>query len=125
MLQTQIIAFDLKNKTFYNVPLNEVDFTHSHTQIIYWIHCNLNQPELFQQITQNILLPAEFLPIYKEEDALPKLIEENESLLIKLECLTQNTLSKQTESPFNNIVVYLTAQYCFTACKFPIPAIDE
>lgn len=125
MLQTLIIAFDLKNKTFYNVPLEEVDFTHSHTQMIYWIHCNLNQPEEFQHITQKINLPVELFSIYEEEDTIPKLVEENDSLLIKIECLTHNTLVNQPECQFSNIVIYLTEQYCFTACKLPIPAIDE
>lgn len=124
ILPTSFIEFDLIQHTFESISFDDFLNKNHVENKIYWIHINLRQLPAKSAELKKLRLPKIVLQLCAEKDTLPKLIEVQDALVLKMECLLNNELGKkEVEVQFSNLIICLTERYCFTASLDSIPAL--
>lgn len=124
-LDSTIIEFDLSNLSFKKIAIEELHIDLQDKNKIYWIHCNLHQPDTLKTLTTTLQLPEELINLCGHNDPIPKLIDTDDTLTIKIQCLESTEPNAEKEIIFNTLFVYLTEQFCFTAASEPIAVLSE
>lgn len=124
MLDSMIIEFDVKKHSLKQLFIHEFEIDIHDQNKIYWVHCNLNQQEEFNTIIEKLSLPDEVVKLCKQQDSIPKLMDNDEELTIQIQCLLSTEL-KRNEADFNNLVIHLTSRFCFTAAYEALPPLLE
>lgn len=119
------IEFDLENRKFKELSIAELKINLHDQKKIYWVHCDLNQQENFKKLSEKLCLPDEVIKLCDQEDTMPKLIDNDETITIQIQCLLSTELKNNIEANFSNLIVYLTSNFCFTASSEVIPALLE
>jgi magnesium transporter len=118
-LVTTIIEFDVSHHSFKTINMDDLSVDMNDKTKIYWIHCDLNNANDIKIIASKLHLPEHVKKLCEQNDMIPKLIDDSESLAIQTECLVSNELKE--EVIFGNLIFYLTSRYCFTAASEPLP----
>lgn len=124
-MASTIVEFDIEDHTFQTLSIDEFKIQPQLTKI-YWIHCDLNEKEMFEKISAQLHLPENIVSLCQDEDIIPKLIDTDDALTLQIQCLLSTEINEyNTEVDFENLVIYLTPRYCFTASAQALPAIKE
>jgi magnesium/cobalt transport protein CorA len=123
MLSTYIVEFDLKTRGYQILSLEAFSISEKNLQKIYWIHCDLTKADHLNQIAKKINLPDEVIDLCRNESTMPRLIENNETVAIQVECLETAEHNKLSDILFSNLTLFLTSRYCFTAASKPLPTL--
>ncbi|HEX4045670.1 MAG TPA: CorA family divalent cation transporter [Gammaproteobacteria bacterium] len=122
-LYSSITEFDLANRTFKEIKINELDLNSTDKHKIYWIHCDLNDMDNFKAISEKVQLSEAVVSLCQQEDGVAKLIDDNESLTIRVQCLLVNAVNDNQSVDFGGLLIHLTTRYCLTASFTAIPAV--
>lgn len=120
-----IVEFDLVNKTINNLLLKNFAIDPSEPQKIYWIHSDLVLDSEFWDLANKLELADEAITCCKENKFIPKLIDNNDTITLQVECSLVNEISSKNDFEFGNLIVHLTGRYCFTASSKVLPAITR
>lgn len=113
-LKSRIVEFDIKKARINKLNVKaDGDFLTKDN--IYWIHVNLNKKKIFKLLQEKLSLPDYMENLCFEDETFPKIIETSSALTIRVQAPVINTLSKKSELEFENIIIHLTNEYCFTA----------
>lgn len=124
-LKSSVIEFNIREQAFKDISIESIDINSDNPDKIYWIHLNLtNEPE-FQQISKKIHLPDYLVQMFQEIDYIPKLIDGDDALTIKIQCLLSDELNEYSEAEYGNLIFYLTDSYCLTASHEALPALQK
>jgi magnesium transporter len=124
-LNSRIIEFDIKNRLHRAITIEELQQDGENKNMVYWIHCDLNDRDYLNQLASTICLPDEVRHLCEHEDSMPKLIDTDETITIQIQCLLSNELDSTHSENFGNLIMHLTEKYCFTATHEPLPALVE
>lgn len=125
-MPNSLIAFDLAKHNIDKIFVNELDINLNDKHIIYWIHCDLTDQIHFNEVATKLNLPENVLSLLKQHDTMQKILDEDDSITIQIQCLLSTELdSRYNELKFDNLFMHLTSNYCFTASVETIPAILE
>ncbi|CAM2972949.1 magnesium and cobalt transport protein CorA [Legionella steigerwaltii] len=121
---TIAIEFDLTHHRIQQVALEELQINTQEKSKVYWVHSNLTQADAFNQIADKLKLPEEVIKLC-EENSLTNLIDNDNALTLQIKCLASLELNDNNEINLDNLVLHLTANYCFTASTKPLPVLSE
>ncbi|EKD70659.1 MAG: hypothetical protein ACD_46C00456G0005 [uncultured bacterium] len=124
-LESSVIEFNIANRTFKSLSLNDLNVTEKNKDKIYWIHCNLNQTGDLIQLTEKLHLSDEVINLCHQEETIAKIIDTDETLTIQIQCLLSTELNNVDEVNYSNLIIHLTSNYCFTASYEPLPVLIE
>jgi magnesium transporter len=122
-LPTSIIEFDLKSHQIQMLSIDDWVINENEHHKVYWIHCDLNQREIFNKIAKKIHLADQAVNLCGLEDTLPKLIESMDAITFRIQCSMMEVLDQKQEAQFGNLILHLTPRYCFTASYVSLPAL--
>lgn len=125
ILDSTIIEFDLSNRRFKEISLEELSINSEDTNKIYWIHSNLNQIDQFKKIAKKLSLSDDVIKLCGQDDIIPKLIDSDDSLSIQIQNVLPIQQNDQKEIIFSNLILHLTDRFCFTASSEPVAALFE
>lgn len=125
ILESTIIEFDMMQHRFRILTLSEFELDLQNENLIYWVHCDLHQPHILDQLAQKLQLPTSLKEACHQKEVLPKAIETETALTIQVQALVSVEHTNAAKEVFDNLIIYLTNKYCFTASKQPLPAIIE
>lgn len=121
---TIAIEFDLTHHNMKQVALEELKINTQDKTKVYWIHSNLQQVDVFNQLTNTLKLPEEVTKLCAENN-LTNLIDNDKALTLQIKCLASLELDENNEIKLDNLVLHLTANYCFTASAQPLPVLFD
>lgn len=124
-LHSHIIEFNLASKTARSGNITEIVKAKSDPGKIFWVHCDLNDEKLLQQIIHDLKAPSDLTDILNDNNPIPRLIESEEFIIIKIQALLDANHIKKQEINYSTIYILLTDQYCLTLCEGLSPAIEE
>lgn len=122
---TIAIEFDLTNLEVKKIPIDELSINPEDKSKIYWIHSNLNQPQEFKKIVQHLQLPEHVQQFCTDERNLSNIIDSKDTLTLQVKCISTVELKENFEPHFDNLTLYLTTNYCFTASDYDLPVLFE
>lgn len=126
MLDSCAIEFDLKNRSFKKLSIDElVQVDLNNTDIIYWIHSNLNQVDIHRKLIEKCHLSDDVVKLCNQIDSIPTTMDTDESLTILFQCLMSTELNQKGAVSFGSLIIHLTPTFCFTATSDPIPVLFE
>lgn len=125
ILDSIAIEFDLEKLSFKQIPLDEIHIDKQDTTKIYWIHCDLNQHDIFTMLTKKLTLPEDVVSLCTHEEHIPKLIDTDETLTIQIQCLQSPELTKGKQPTYANLILHLTNQICFSATSQQTQVLSE
>lgn len=114
-LETTLVEFDVEKHTYKKLQLEQFVLDAQNKNLIYWVHCDLNEAGSFTEIARKFSFPESIVQLCAEKNAIPKLIEDDQSIALRIESLTANENSATKEITFGAVIFYLTSQFCFTA----------
>lgn len=123
MLNSIGIEFNLQDRTYRQFSVDQFDINLEDETKIYWLHCDLNQPEIFKRVMDKLHLSDDFINLCDPADTMPKLVDTGESLTIRIQSLLSDELKQDQEAVFENLVIYLTEHYCLTVASSFLPAL--
>lgn len=124
-LESMGIEFNISERNYKQIKLEEFDGIVTDRNKIQWIHINLNQADTFKTITEKIKLPDDIIELCEECDSIPKLIDKVESLTLRIPCLLTSKIPGKHTINFGNLIIHLTEHYCLTITSHPIPALNS
>lgn len=119
------IEFDVKHLSVRQCSLQDLPSDFIDDNKIYWMHCDLNQQSQFEDCLAKLKLSEQVVRAYKEKKPTPILIDTDEALTIKIQCLLSSDLSKTHHARFGDLIIHLTHHFCFTASYQPLHALFE
>lgn len=122
-MESIIVQFDIANRAFKSLSIDELAINPQDKSKVYWVHCNLHDEGAFQQLINKLQLPERVISLCRQEDTLPQVIDADNELTLQIQCLLSTDLGKKKEEHFSNLVIHLTSQFCFTAALDLIPAL--
>lgn len=122
-LETEIVEFDIVNRSYKKLSLDELDIDTQDKSKLYWVHYNLNDQASFPLIIEKLKLTEDVVKLCQQSDSILNLIDSNETITIKTPALLSSELNENHEESFGNLVIHLTDNYCFTAASEAIPAL--
>lgn len=125
MIESTAIEFDVINHTFRQIDISEIDIDYANLNKIYWIHCDLNQQMIYQELINKLQLPDDIVALIKQPDSVPQLIDNDVNISMKIPALINIDNTKSKELEYGNLIFHLTSHFCFTATYESIPAIAE
>ena len=124
MLHSIGIEFNLLDRSYRQLSLEQLDFNLEDENKIYWLHCDLNQPDIFKNVLAKLKLSEDFVALCDPQDTMPKLIDTGEALTVRVQSLLTDELHHDQELAFENLVIHLTERYCFTAATSFHPSLE-
>lgn len=124
-LPTTIIEFDIPNRSHRMIALEDFIAQPLDSSKIYWVHYSLAQTDEFNDVAKKLNLPAEVKQLCLKRNTMPKLLDDGQTLTLKFQCIMEKEFSPNREEHFENLIIHLTEQYCFTASKKSLPALIE
>ncbi len=124
-LHTIIVEFDVVERSHRTITPDEFHQGELDPTKIYWIHASLTSNGEFKRVAKKINLPEETIKLCLNKTTLPKLIDTDQKLTLKFQCLKEKEFNRNKEEHFDNLIIHLTDQYCFTASKYALPALLE
>lgn len=124
-LASVAVEFDLKHRSMKSMSIEELEINEKDDSKVYWVHGDLNQPELFNLIASKLQLPEDVLKLCEQQDSLPKLIDADESLTLQVQILADVELHRNKGPGYANLIMHLTHKFCFTASAEPSLALEE
>lgn len=121
---TKIIQFNITNSKHKNISSHNFSL-HNKKEDIYWIHCNLNKTKDLKNLNNKLHLPDDFIELSLSKKKIPKIIETDKALFIKIQCPIKNSLKNKTKITSDNLVFILTKDYCLTASKRNLSALRD
>ncbi|KTC82287.1 magnesium and cobalt transport protein CorA [Legionella cherrii] len=121
---TIAIEFDLTHHSMKQVALEELKINTQDKSKVYWIHSSLKQVDVFNQLANTLKLPEEVIKLCAENN-LTNLIDNDKELTLQIKCLASLELNENNEINLDNLVLHLTANYCFTASEKPLPVLFD
>lgn len=121
---TIAIEFDLTRHHVKQIALEELSIDTQNKNKVYWVHSNLKQSEAYAQIVKILKLPEEVMKLC-EENNLTNLIDNDNALSLQIKCLASLELNEDKEITLDNLILHLTANYCFTASTTSLPVLFE
>lgn len=119
------IEFDLLNRTFKQLSIDELEIDFQNKDKIYWVHSNLNQKDLFHTISNKLNLPDEVIELCKQKKLMPELTDTDNALTIQTQCLILREPNEHKAIKFANMTLHLTSHFCFTATSQPTSVLLE
>ena len=123
VLDSMGIEFNMTDRNYKSMRLDELVIDRHDKSKIYWIHINLDQQNLFKKLAEKLLLPEDIITLCTEEDTMPKFVDTSESLTIRVQCLQSTALQGKEEVNYGNLIMHLTSHYCLTVAGGPLPAL--
>lgn len=123
VLPSTAIEFDLSTPAFKKIELDDLVLQETEPHKVYWIHVNLAAPSDLARIAKKINLPNHILEWCRAENILPKFLEDDDEVSIRIETVTNTEITSPDQEIFDDLVIYLTEHYCFTAARTPLPAL--
>lgn len=120
-----IIEFDIANRSYAAISLDEFSIDPNNPNKIYWIHSYLKHKDAFKQIATKLKLPESVIALCKKKDSMPHLIDNDVTLTLQVQCLLSSDYVEKREENHSHLIIHLTNQFCFTASSVPIPAVLE
>lgn len=117
-LTSMIIEFNLFSHTYTQVSIEN---WHSDPQKIYWVHCNLSQPDTLTTVAEKISLPAWLVESCKEMGNFRRFSDSSNYLVLQIPCPLHDKPDATLE--IENVIICLKDNYCFTACLANPPAL--
>ncbi|MCW8408574.1 magnesium transporter [Legionella sp. PATHC035] len=121
---TVAIEFDLTHHRMKQLALEELQINPQEKSKVYWIHSNLKQVDVFNQLASTLKLPEEVIKLCAENN-LTNLIDNDKALTLQIKCLASLELNENNEINLDNLVFHLTENYCFTASEKPLPVLFD
>lgn len=125
LIDSTAVEFDLAHRSYRVVKLHELAIDLKDKNKIYWVHSNLNQTDEHQLIVEKLGLPPEIRELCKQSDSMPKLIDSDDTVTIQIQCLKSIKPVDNEAVQFNNLIIYITDKFCFTATSEAIPLLSE
>ncbi|WP_454782630.1 magnesium transporter CorA family protein [Legionella sp. WA2022007384] len=122
---TIAIEFDLTHLSIKQVALDELSINAQEKNKLYWVHCNLNQEGIVNQLAEKLRLPTHVIQLCSEENNLTNLIDNDNALTLQIKCLSSLELNEDNEINLDSLVIHLTPNYCFTASHESLPVLFE
>lgn len=119
------VEFNIAAHNYKKIQLTDLESRKNENNIIYWIHCDSNQTDLFQRLTQTLNLPEHVIKLADKEETMPTLIESGDSLTIRVRCLLSNKFETDSPITYGTLVIHLARHYCLTITADDLPAINE
>lgn len=123
MIKNAFIEFNIVEHTAKEVALENITLN-ERSDIIYWVHCDLNDTQTFKKITQLLDLPSHVTALYDAENKLPAFIDEDDMITLRVESPLSTELLPQ-KFVLENLIIHLSKQFCFTASTASQPAIED
>lgn len=120
-----MVEFDIPSQSYKTIELEDFFANLLDTNKIYWIHCDLNDKKDVERFIAKVALPAEVLELCDARDSIPQLSEHTDSLTLKFQSLREGEFTEVKKQRFDNLVIHLTSQYCFTASRKPLQALRD
>jgi magnesium transporter len=117
-IEFNIAEHTAKEVTLENITLNE------RSDIIYWVHCDLNDTQSFKKIIQLLDLPDHVVALCDAENKLPVFIDDDDMVTLRIEAPLSTELLPQNFA-LENLIIHLSQQFCFTATTVSQPAIED
>ncbi|OAI49471.1 magnesium transporter [Gammaproteobacteria bacterium SCGC AG-212-F23] len=125
MLESTAIEFDLLNRNLKRMSIDDLVIDFDNVNKVYWVHANLHQPDIFKKICDILRLPAATIKLCEEKDTLPLLVDDDDTLSLRIQCLLSGKLQKDKEIDFSTLIIHLTKNFCLTASAMPVPILQE
>lgn len=122
-LGSTVFEFNLTEHSFRELPLESLQIDLAEKNKVYWVHCDLSQPDILKKIAEKLPLPEHVLEWCAQEEKVPQLRDDEESLTIQVGCLLSDEVRQGQEIEFEDLLIYLTPKICFTAATASIPAL--
>lgn len=124
-LSTTIIEFDIHNRAHRTLALTDFLANPIDASKIYWIHYEISPNNPLHELADKLGLPTETKQLCQQKSTISKLIDDAQTLTLKFQCIMEKEFNVKKEEHFDNLIIHLTEQYCFTASKKPLPALIE
>lgn len=124
-LQTTVVEFDIAARTHKEIAVNAINLSDECPQSLYWIHCDLSQPNSLHSINQSLHLPDELIQFFNENETVPKIVDQGETLTLRIQCLVSWDTRGRRVAKFSSLIIHLTQRYCLTISSDPIPALTS
>lgn len=122
-LQTQVVQFDIASRTHKEIAMGDINLASDHPQLLYWIHCDLSQPDSLHALHQKLHFPDELIQFFNEDEMVPKVVDQGETLTLRIQCLVSWETRGRHVAKFSSLIIHLTSRYCLTIATDPIPAL--
>lgn len=124
-LHTTVVEFDIAARTHKEIAVSEINLGNDHPQSLYWIHCDLSQPDSFRHINQALHLSDELTQFFNEDDMVPRVLDQGETLTLRIQCLVAWETRGRRVAKFSSLIIHLTQRYCLTMSADAIPALTS
>lgn len=119
------VEFNMADHSHKKISIENLEIDMSDDNKIYWIHADINEQHLFKSLIKTLHLPDDVVNLAAQEDSIPLLIDNDETLTIQIQCLLPNNAHKKFHANFSDLIIYITPKFCFTATSLPNPVIQE
>jgi magnesium transporter len=120
-----IIEFNLATRMIQVLDLKNFEIDTTDLAKIYWIHCDLAEKGILKYLIEKLKLPQDVVQLTKKTDKPSQILEHEETLTLQMECMLHKSLSVNNEQSINDLVIHLTAHYCFTVARGKVPIIER
>ncbi len=117
------VEFHLHERAYFQRSLHDFDLTSQNKNKIFWIHCDLSEEDIFRQLSEKLHLPDDVIQLCDQSDTMPKLIDTDDSLTIRIQCPLSTELKHREGIAFENLIIHLTDEYCLTLSSSPLPSL--
>ncbi len=121
----RLVEFDIGNRNFRTVTLNEMDLDLHDRNKLYWIHYDLSDMSTFEAVAKKLDLAEDVIDLCQQEQSMPLLFDSDDSVTIQIQCLLSTHHIEGSDDEVENLIIHLTSKYCFTASLKPVPAVTE
>lgn len=119
------IELNLQTQQTRKLSIDQLEIDPSDLDRIYWIHADLSQANEFEQLKNKLKFSEELIELCAENELRAKLKDSSDSLTLLLQCPLSSFLDTAGQTPVDNLIIHLTAQYCFTASGAQTLAVKE
>lgn len=117
--------FDVATHHFQEIAISKLNMDSTNQNKIYWIHCHLQQQDVFKRLITLLKLPEDVIQLCHQEATIHQVIDGAQAVTIQTQSVVSPDVAEHQKLVFSNLVLHLTQQFCFTASAEPLSCLIE
>lgn len=121
----RMVEFDIANRSYRSVTLDEMDLDLHDRNKIYWVHYDLSDMTTFKVVADKLQLTEDAIDLCQSSQSMPMLLDTDDTITMQIQCLLSKHHADFKDENVENLILHLTSKYCFTASIKPLPPVIE
>jgi magnesium transporter len=115
-----VLEVDLSNRSTQYLDIETFTIDADNLNKIYWVHCDLSHADQLNKFKSKLQLTKDAINLCHKGHHITKILESEDFLTLQIQYLLSVGLRAERSG---NLLIHLTARYCFTATNSAFPVI--